>query len=353
MNNTNEKNQHPRLKDVARDAGVSPSTASMVFTGTGRISEETKHRVLDAARSMGYQPVPRIRKTIKTGNHVAILILIDTEWSFVWHFLTETIQRIQRDLEENGFKTVMIPISHHENDDVVYQKIVKLGCRGVFSIHFGNERLFQRLEADRIPVILIMNNNYQDKYFSICVDDFQGAYEGARHLLQLGHRRVDFVDSYREDLPVLSSDRYFGYRKALEEAGVQFLDDHRISCNIESPEAEIEQRFHTVLQRSDRPTALFCLDDEVAFRVWNALKQIGYDVPDDISILAPGDVLDYSKPYIPRITTMQIDMNYVGRLAVEMLNNRLRNDIGTVHVLKVKQQLVDRGSCRLLLEEQK
>ena len=346
MNNVNERNQHPRLKDVARDAGVSPTTASMVFNGTGRISDETKQRVYEAAQSMGYQPAQRIRKTIKTGNHVAILILIDAEWSFVWHFLTETIYRIQRDLEETGLKTIMIPISHHENEDDIYQKITKLGCRAVFSIHFGKEKLFLRLEADNIPVILIMNNNYQDKYFSICVDDFQGSYEGARHLLQLGHRRVDFVDSSREDLPVLSSDRYFGYRKALEEAGVQFLDDHRISCNLESPESEIEQQLDLALERTDPPTAFFCLDDEVAFRVWNALSILGYRIPEDISILAPGDVLDYSKPYIPRITTMRIDMNYVGHLAVEMLNNRLRNEIGTVHVLKVKQQLVERGSCR-------
>jgi DNA-binding LacI/PurR family transcriptional regulator len=191
-----------------------------------------------------------------------------------------------------------------------------------------------------------MNNNYQDSYFSICVDDFQGAYEGARHLLTLGHRRIDFVDSYRKDLPILSSDRYYGYRKALEEAGVQFRNDHRINCSTEFTEKELEQSFSQSLSGPDSPTALFCLDDEIAFRVWNALTRIGYTVPDNISILAPGDVLDYSKPYIPPITTMQIDMRYVGRLAVDMLSNRLKNEIGSVHVLKVKQQLVERGSCR-------
>jgi DNA-binding LacI/PurR family transcriptional regulator len=336
----------PKLKDVALRAGVSPTTASMVFTGTGRISDITKAKVLDTAVVMGYQHQQRGRKTLKSGVHVALLILIDKEWSFIWHFLTDMIGQIEQDLGQIGLKAVMIPISHYEDEEVIYQKITKLGCRSVFSIHLGKEKLFKRLEDEGIPVIVIMNNNYQDSYFSICVDDFQGAYEGARHLLNLGHRRIDFVDSYRKDLPILSTDRYYGYRKALEEAGVQFNDDHRINCSVESSEKEIEQCFIESLKRPDPPTALFCLDDEIAFRVWNALTRLGYSVPGDISIIAPGDVLDYSKPYIPPITTMHIDMKYVGRLSVEMLNNRMKNDIDTVHVLKVKQQLMERGSCR-------
>jgi len=340
--------QQPRLKDIAEKAGVSATTATMIFTGTGRISELTKQKVLEIAESMGYEHPQRKKKTLKAGIHVALLILIDKEWSFVWHFLIEMIQEIENDLNRYGLKTVLIPISHHDDDMDIYQKIIRLGCRSVFSIHIGKERLFRRLEDEGIPVILIMNNNYQDQYFSICVDDFQGAYEGTRYLLNLGHQQIYFVDSFREDLPTLSTDRYYGFRKALEETGVHIPDEHRISCNIDSTENELEDYFLHSLKQPNPPTALFCLDDEIAFRVWNVLNRLGYSVPDDISIVAPGDVLDYSKPYIPPITTMKIDMKYVGRLAVDMLNNRLKNDIRTVHVLKVKQQLIERGSCRAI-----
>lgn len=346
MNKRDTENDSPRLKDVARNAGVSPTTASMVFTGTGRISEETQQRVLLAAKAMGYQHQLREKKPLKSGVHVALLIIIDSEWSFIWHFLTDMIRQIEEDLGHHGLKTIMVPISHYDNDEAIYQKITRVGCRSVFSIHLGKDKLFKRLEDEGIPVIVIMNNNYQDSFFSICVDDFQGAYEGARHLLTLGHRRIDFVDSYREDLPSLSTDRYFGYRKALEEAGVVFEKSHRINCSVGYSEKELELCFQQSLEGKDAPTALFCLDDEIAFRTWNALTKLGYRVPEDISILAPGDVLDYSKPYIPPITTMHIDMSYVGRLAVEMLNNRMKNEIDSVHVLKVKQQLVERGSCK-------
>jgi hypothetical protein len=113
----------PRLKDVARKAGVSPTTASMVFTGTGRISEDTKQRVVKAADTMGYRHHHRERKTVKNGQHVALLILIDPEWTFIWHFIAEMISRIQQDLTKLGLKTVMIPISHHDNDDMIIKRL--------------------------------------------------------------------------------------------------------------------------------------------------------------------------------------------------------------------------------------
>jgi len=72
--------QQPRLKDVAREAGVSPTTATMVFTGTGRISERTKRRVLKIAEGMRYEHPQRKKKTSESGIHVALLILIDKEW---------------------------------------------------------------------------------------------------------------------------------------------------------------------------------------------------------------------------------------------------------------------------------
>ena len=351
MINKHSDKSVPKLKDVAAEANVSPTTASMVFTGKGRISEKTTTAVLETAERMGYiHPIRKPTRKSKIGR-VALLMLIDKEWTFIWYFLNEMIARIKLDLQKIGLNTVIIPVSHNEKDKVIYQKIINLECQAVFSIHFGNDSLFSRLENAEIPVILILNNNYQDKYFSICVDDFQGAYEGTRHLLNLGHTKIGFVDTSREDLPILSTDRYYGYRKALEEEKIEIQKDYLISCPSGLSSVNPDGNFQTLMKGSSPPTALFCLDDEIALQSWSSLTRIGYTIPGDISIIAPGDVLDYSKPYIPEITTMHIDMKYVGRLAVDMLNNRLSNSLNTVHVLKVKQQLLSRGSCRKCCSE--
>jgi len=343
-----EPSKSPKLKDVAAKAGVSPTTASMVFSGNGRISKETVHRVLAEAKAIQYKHKSRKTRNTRKKITIALLILIDPEWSFIWHFLTDMISRIDWELSQHEMKTVIIPVSHHEKHSDIYDKITNLECHAVFSIHFGNEKLFEKLEKNGIPTIIILNNNYQEQYFSISVDDFQGAYEGTRYLLQLGHEDIGFIDSFREDLPMLSSDRYYGYRKAIEEAGIHFNEESRLNCSIELTQEELEFYFQNIMNQPKPPTAFFCLDDEIGIRVWNALNSIGYSIPDNISILAPGDVLDYSKPYIPPITTMHIDMSYLGKLAVEMLSSRLKNDLETLQVLKVKQQLVERGSCKAI-----
>ena len=244
-----------RLKDVARSAGVSPTAASMVFNDSGRISPATRERVFEAARRLGYVHRRRRRRTAASGVRAALLISIESEWSFIWHFLTPMIARIEANLHRCGFRILLIPIDHHESDDRIYDKIVQTGCRGVFSVHVGRESLFNRLESEGIPLILIMNNGRQDRFFSICTDDFQGAYEGTRHLLNLGHRRVHFVDAPRRELPVLSTDRYFGYRKALEEQGVAPCGDHRIMGRIDWSGAHWENRLRCALKRDDAPAA--------------------------------------------------------------------------------------------------
>ncbi len=337
-----KKKTLPRLKDVARLAKVSEAAASMVFSGRGRISENTRVQVLRAAETLGYTPQPRERKKGLIRRTVGVLMLIDREWSFIWHFLTEMLLQIEKELESLNLQAVMIPITEDEADPSIQAKINGQGCRAVFAVHTGRESLFSALEEDGIPVIVVLNNNLSETFFTICSDDFQGACDGVRRLLEMGHRRIDFIDFHRKNLPTLSSDRYFGYRKALEEAGAPFSSSYRLDgCLDEDKLSELLKR---TLSGDDPPTAFFCLDDEEAFRVWNALTRIGFTIPGDVSLLAPGDVLDYGKSYIPPISTMKINMTDMGKLAVNMLQNRLVNGLETPQVLKVKPRYMDRGS---------
>ncbi|MDC7234237.1 MAG: LacI family DNA-binding transcriptional regulator [Spirochaetales bacterium] len=345
MENESPKKSSPRLKDVARKAGVSETTASMVFSGRGRISEETKNMVLHAAEALGYVHQQREKRSKGKGNCVGILLITDRESSFLWHFLSEMLNQIEADLDHSGLKPVVIPISIHEEDELIYQKITSLGCRAVFSVHAGKDQLFKRLEKEGIPLIVILNNNFKDNCFSICVDNFLVGYEGTRHLLSLGHRRINFVDDYREDLPRLSEDRYYGYKKALEEQNIPFREEYKFNCEKAPTKEAIEEKLKGMLEGADPPTAFFCLDDEIAFRIWFALDELGYKIPEDFSIIAPGDVLDYSKPYVPPVTTMQINMKDMGKLAVNMLENRMNSGLDTHQVLYVRAELQERGSC--------
>ena len=338
----------PKLKDVAERAGVSITAASMALADTGRISDETRTRVFKAAEELGYK---RRRKSnrIADFNHIGVLVSCDYEWAFIWKFIRPLIAQTEIELNSYDINLVMIPISHGSTSDELYQKILSSGSGAVIALHFGDDELFPRLEKAGIPVIVVMKSDFHDRYYSVCVDDFQGAYEAVNHLIRLGHRRIAYAGIQRIDLPSLSNDRFIGFKKGLDVQKLELPDSFIIEFktgHMDKLKSDLYDVYNPDYKNS--PTAIFCLDDDIALRVILALKELRLSIPEDVSIIAPGDVLDYNLPYIPPITTMQIDTAYMGKIVTQMLVNRLEHAPDIQHGLKVQQHLVERGSCRAL-----
>jgi DNA-binding LacI/PurR family transcriptional regulator len=266
-------------------------------------------------------------------------------WAHIFYFIRPIIVEIERSLVQEGLSLVLLPTFSSSDAEDIVRKILASKAKAVFSIHYGNEKLFRSLEDEGIPVVVVMNNNFQDTLYSVCVDDFQGAYEGCLHLLRLGHTSIGYVDYPRPELPAVVVDRFFGFRKALEEYAVPFSPNLRLTTDLHEREA-LRAGLRTLFLLSERPTALFAHDDYFAARVIAELSDLGIHVPADVSIIAPGDVLDYSEPFVPQITTMRINTALMGQISADLIVNRLRRNPEDIHVLKVKQQLVDRGSCR-------
>jgi LacI family transcriptional regulator len=333
----------PRLRQVAEQAGVSLTTASMVLAGKGKISPGVRTRVVEVARKIGYQ---RRAPAAESPGTVTILLPFDDQWAHTFHVVRPIIVGIERTLIRAGSYPVIVPTWYSSDVENVVAKILANEARAVFSIHYGNEALFRTLEDMGIPVVVIMNNNFQDSFYSVCVDDFQGSYEACLHLLRLGHTEVGCVDFPRPDLPAIVADRFIGFKKALDEWRIPFDEDRmRLTVPLADREA-LRAGLRRMFAGAGRPTGLFVHDDYFAARVISELAIMGLGVPQDVSIIAPGDVLDYSDLFVPQITTMKVNVGLMGELAADLILNRIRRGPDDIHVLKVKQQLADRGSCR-------
>ena len=333
------------LKDVADLAGVSVTTASFAMTGKGRISAEIRQKVLEAVEKLGYKKSNKTEVEPKSGSTIGILFSIDPEWALTFSFVRPILETIDTFFTFRGHTVVLIPISNRLSSEEVFRRVDSLGCQGLFSVHYGNETVFTKLESRGTPVVLIMNGNFQDRFSSVCVDDFQGAYEGALHLLQAGHRRIVFVDTEREDLPMLSVDRFIGFKKAIEEFNIPINDIERLTFDLKDHEY-LRSRLRTIFGIADHPSAIFALDDDTAARVLSVLAELKLRVPQDVSIIAPGDLLDYSQEHVPRISTLKIDTTLMGNIACGIMENRLNRSGSGINVLKIKQQLILRGSTR-------
>jgi LacI family transcriptional regulator len=334
-----------KLEDVAKRAGVSLTTASLVMSGRGRISSLTKERVMQAASELEYRH--KARKAEASGANadardIAVLIDMDPEWSVILVLVRPIIYEFERTIRQAGFNTVLVPISRADTTSAILDKVRCSGAVGVATINFASPELILLLESAGIPVVVVMNSTYQDRFYTVCVDDFEGAYEGASYLVKCGHLRLGYVDCVRAGLPVLSVDRFFGFKKAIEEYHLEFDDSMRLLDDEELALHAVE----ALVRAHPDMTAIFALDDDVALRIVEMLRRLGIGVPERMSVLSPGDMLDYSLCYVPQITTMRIDTAYMGRITAQMMLNRITHNPEEIHVLKVKQQLVRRGSVR-------
>ena len=217
-----------RLQDVAARVGVSLATASLALSGKGRISAEVREKIQAAADQLGYRVRggPRMRSG-RMLCPVGIIHLDDR--SHEWNFIRPILLELERAMIGEGYAPVMVPVSSLASREHALAVVEVCGLGAVFSVQYGDEKLFEDLERRGALLVVVNNSNFQDRCYSVCVDDFQGAYEGALYLSSLGHRSIAFVEYERPDMPVLMADRFVGFRKALEEKQLPFSPDQRVT----------------------------------------------------------------------------------------------------------------------------
>jgi DNA-binding LacI/PurR family transcriptional regulator len=334
--------RHPTLKDIAAECGVSTATVSMVLAGKGSISPDMSARIRNSADGLGY--ARRVPRTSKGPSFKYVCIIQWEDAPFLWHFSQPFVLQLEKILVEMGFRPMVIHKQPALDDAALYNEIRAARVGAVFAIHYMNPVLFDEFEKLGIPVIVLNNNNHQDRYWSVLTDDVQGAFDGTRHLISLGHRHFAYAEYERPDFGSVMRDRFFGFKRALDEAGLVFPGDRRITVDLRD-QADLERRIMEVFGGQDRPTALVVHDDYFGAIVHRVLTSQGLSIPADLSMICPGDVLDYSEPFFPRLSTMQIDLPLMISLSWDLLLSRLVDETARVKVLKTKMQLVDRGSC--------
>lgn len=333
------------LKDIAEIAGISVAAVSMILAGKGKMSMSVAEKVRSIALELGYE-----RNSVGGGtsrrNFKYVAILQREMVSYLWNFSIPFALLLEDQVMQKGKNPIVFHVPAHYTPKMLFKEIVGARVGAVFSLHYVERDLFTDLEAAGIPVIIINNSEYQNEYCSVLSDNLQASYEATLHVIDLGHRQIGYADYKRPEYAALMADRYFGYRRALEEKKIEYIDGHWIRVVI-SDHDSLLARVRAIYAAPAAPTAWVVHDDFFAACLIEALKTIGKRVPADISVIAAGgDVLDYSLPFIPKITTMQGDQKLMVSMAWSLLESRLQSASAAVQVLKTKMILMDRGSCR-------
>ncbi|SFT25028.1 LacI family DNA-binding transcriptional regulator [Paenibacillus sp. BC26] len=273
------------IKDIAKIAGVSPSTVSRVVSNHPRISRETSRKVKEIMDQLGYHPNMMAKSLVsKTTQTIGIVLPRPAEELFLNFFFGELIRGIVTQATRAGYDMLMTTVTSDSNELEAISRLV-MGRRvdGILLLSSRtSDPIIGFLKQQNFPFVLIGRSDEFPDVLSIDNNNIQAAYDATSHFIAQGHKRIGFI-SGPPNL-VVSQDRLFGYKKALKEANLPFQQEWVLEGDLLQQSGYRAMSFFMSLP--DRPTALVIFDDLLAFGVLRGLTELGYSVPQDICIVS-------------------------------------------------------------------
>lgn len=326
------------LSQVAAQAGVSKGTVSKVLNGRPDVGEDTRERVRAAVADLGYtgSAVRRPRTAI-----VLVFDTLESNYSLqVMAGAVDACGRADADL-------MLSTLPSLEQGDVPpfsedwFARCGRTGETAVIAVTtpLTAEQVAAAAHA-QVPLVAIDPvNSLPSTVPSIGSTNWAGGYEATTHLLELGHRRIGHLSGAGGSVP--ARERLAGYRSALENAGAPH-DPGLVTGGGFSYEAGFDGA-QELLELEDPPTALFAASDEAALGAFEAARQAGMRVPEDLSVVGFDDTL-LARWASPKLTTVRQPLHAMGEMAVERAVTLLAGGSRRVHPLQLQTSLVERSS---------
>jgi LacI family transcriptional regulator len=322
---------------------VSRTTVSFVLNDVPgvRITEETRQRVLKAARELEYYPTAAARSLASGKTHRICLILgTGKERLSADAFLPTFLQGVTASARRRGY-LLMVQLAEDVPSHEEYVRLIReQQVDGlILSGPSSDDPLLPELEKERFPLIL-------HGRLSGCtipcvdVDNQAGAYQAVTHLINLGHRRIGFI----ANAPSVYSGaraRYGGYRLALEEHDLP-IDDDLVQNASFLPDSG-EEAMKLLLELAQPPTAVFAASDVVALGAMSAVHQAGLSIPADVAFVGFDDIF-LSAHAVPPLTTVRVPAYGLGWTSAEVLFARIEGEREVASVT-LETELVVRESC--------
>src|SRR5438105_1379145 len=321
------------MKDVAREANVSVGTVSRVFNNHQNVTEEMRLGVLKAASSLGYFGPNGQNTQIPGGNrnsnralreigflsyfNVGITALaMNPFWSHILH-------GVESEACKSNIKVTYRSIRELcQTPEMLLTAIYEMKLGGILLLGDADPATIRLIQSTKFPLVLV--NNYVPglSVNAVLADNFEGARAAVDYLISEGHRQIAFIGG-----PTLGGPRpinkYYtierraaGYRTALLDAGLPVNYDL-----YEAGDLEIDggyQACRRLIERDVQFSAIFCANDVTAIGAMKALRETGYRIPGDVSVVGFDDI-DMVEHLTPALTTVRINKEALGYVAVKQL----------------------------------
>ncbi|WP_096155666.1 MULTISPECIES: LacI family DNA-binding transcriptional regulator [Bacillus] len=314
----------PTLKDVAREANVSVSTASYAINGSTLITKETRERVLQAAQKIGYRPNANAKNLKKNKSEIIGFFLS----GFTGPFFNEILEGVQDVVIKNGYEMV-VSASNQK-----HRLLVESYVDGAIILNFHlDDQLIDNLASEKLPIVTL-DREIENKFIhNVILQNKAGMALAVNHLVEKGHKRIGFIGGHTNSYD--GEKRLEGFKESLTAKQLSFHEQDLIRADFTEISGLLAMEKHIEENKDDMPTAFVSANDEMAIGAIKALQQNGFHVPNDVAIVGFDDIAlaQYANP---PLSTVRIQKKLWGEIAAktlfEMLDKQYDSDLPEVPI---------------------
>lgn len=328
----------PNINDVVRLSGVSKSTVSRVINNYPHIAPDKRERVLKVMEEIGYTPNVSAQKLRGlAGKMIGVIVP-----RIVNPFFSYLVESIEKEGYKRGYQTIIYQSHEDSERELDFLNLLKhKQVDGVIMAAYENDWDIIKKYMKFGPIV--MCNEYLSEPIvpMVRVDQFNASYEGVKHLVSQGYRKIAYCTGGLFNDSGKDKDRNQGYQKALTEAGIEinpnwiYIKRH----TIEDGRKVLRQMYGM----KDRPDAIFTGSDEVAAGIIMEARKIGLRVPEELAVIGFDDQ-PLAGMLSPELTTIKQPISDIGRTAMDLIINRLEGKDVDDKIYTLPFQLVIRKS---------
>ncbi|MGG6898251.1 MULTISPECIES: LacI family DNA-binding transcriptional regulator [Rhizobium] len=335
------KNERVTVIDIAKAAGVSKSTVSLVLQGSPLVNDGTRAKVTAVMRELGYvynRGAANLRQSSSKSKILGVVVNDLTNG-----FFAELAVGVDMVVQSAGFVQFLSNTS--ESLDRQSEVIASMREHGISGLILSPARAttaadLKPIVASGIPVVVVVRNVPGARVSSLVSDNQQGTFASVRHLASLGHRRIAFLGGFNDT--AVFEDRLQGYRAAMAAHGMK-PDDSLVVPSAPSRAGGVDA-IGRALAIDVKPTAAVCFNDAVAFGVCDGLRAKGLEPGKDFAVVGFDDVIE-AKTAVPALTTISVDPQAMGRRAAQLLLKQINAGKAEAESIISSVRLVVRSSC--------
>jgi LacI family transcriptional regulator len=306
------------ITDIAAVVSVSPTTVSRALKNDSRITPEVRRKIQIAAEELGYRPNLMARALVSNRTHAIGYIVDNLSWSF-FSELAEGIQTAAESFHYSSY--IHSSLKRPENEHRGIESLLSRGVEGLLispTEAKENLEIIRDLQGQRFPLVLLSDLE-ELEVDKVVVDNYAGAYKAMEHLHGLGHRKIMYIGPAENGN--IKTQRLHAYHSYIER---HYLSESNGLLFCEENDPMYGYRVvRRVMNTEQCPTAIFAHNDTLALGVYRGLYEMGYRVPDDISVVGYDDLPSCEFVH-PPLTSVGTPLGELAMIAVSLLMQRIR-----------------------------